>query len=359
MSQITPESLNKVMDDFVSAYLRLKGTSTAAYGVDEPDGAFGAALQGEGIRDFIVETGDTDVMSHLLTPSTSFKNRLSSLAIFAREGRSFVDSLNRHFRLQANANYTNLETYLRRFNTGESTKWQNLMAPEWSAIYNAIKGSRPEEYNCYFEVLQGSTYTNAVGKFVASGAGTGTFFDGEAIDSTYYCGGIPVIVVSGLTGSGVVTVTGNFYDPATKALDTNKTMLFTVSANGRWYRDTGSPGTAATDALMVNVTNITIAAGISAGTIYVEAERPALRSGTCGADVVSNTTVGLDDSASSITDFYVGYEIAVNSDNYAAKRTITGYNGTTKVVTVGSNWATNPTASVSKFRIFRPILPTT
>lgn len=357
MSLITVESLNKCLDELISAYMRVDGTSTAAYGVGEFGDSYGAANNLAQLRTAITETADNDVVETLGSSVTSARSKLTALLVCGAQMRGIKAAFDRHFRAQGSANYSNLETFLRRYNTGESTKWQVLQAPEWSALYNAIAGARPEEYNCYFEVLQGSTYANAVAKWVVTGAGTGTFTDGVAIDTTYYAGGIPALVTSGLTGSGDVTVTGTFYDPATKTTETSKTCIFTVSANGRAYRKTSSNGSAAADALLVGVDSVSAAAGITAGTIYVEAERPAFRSGTCGADTVTSTTVGLDDNASAITDFYVGYEIATNADAYT-KRTITAYNATTKVVTVGSSWATNPTASTSLFRIYRPTLPT-
>lgn len=357
MALIAVESLNKALDEIVSAYMRIDGTSTSGYGMGESGDTYGAAARLEDLQAIILQTADASVIETILGSVNSAKTNITALRICGAQLRAVKAALDRHFRSIGSANYSSLETFLRRYNTGESSKWQCLQAPEWSALYNAIAGARPEEYNCYFEVLQGSTYANAVAKWVVTGAGTGTFTDGIAIDTTYYAGGIPALVTSGLTGSGDVTVTGTFYDPATKTTETSKTCIFTVSANGRAYRKTSTNGNAAADALLVGVDSVSAAAGITAGTIYVEAERPAFRAGTLGADTVTSTTAGLDDNASSINDFYVGYEIATSADAYT-KRTITAYNGTTKVVTVGSNWATNPTASSSLFRVYRPQLPT-
>ena len=50
-----------------------------------------------------------------------------------------------------------------------------------------------------------------------------------------------------------------------------------------------------------------------------------------------------DASASSTTDFYVGAQVKIDSGTGVGQtRTITAYNGTSKVATVDRNWATNP-----------------
>ena len=65
------------------------------------------------------------------------------------------------------------------------------------------------------------------------------------------------------------------------------------------------------------------------------------------------STITLNASASSITDYYVGLAIAITASTGAGQvRTITAYNGTTKVATVDSAWTTNP-ANGSSFAIIQ------
>ena len=65
------------------------------------------------------------------------------------------------------------------------------------------------------------------------------------------------------------------------------------------------------------------------------------------------TTITLNATASSITDYYVGLAIAITASTGAGQiRTITAYNGTTKVATVDSAWTTNP-ANGSGFAIIQ------
>lgn len=353
MSVITVESLNKVMDKLVSAYKRADGTSVSGYGLGEDGDTYGTADALSDMTAFIQETADLEVITALGQKALNLEASLTALKVCAEKMLPFKSVLDAHFRRQQNASYSTLETFLQYYNTGGGGTWQVLQNPEWRDLYNNMMGGSryPEEYNLFFEVLQGSTYANAIRSKVVGGSETA----GATIDSTKYAGGIPSLLVSSFAGtSDTVTVTGTFYDPATKTTSSGVTATFTVTGNGKFYR---VAGTAASNALIISASSITIGANITASTrIDVEAERPALRSGTCGADVVSNSTVGLDDNASSITDFYVGYEIATNADNYT-KRTITAYNGTTKVATISGTWSTNPTASTSLFRIYRPQLP--
>jgi hypothetical protein len=76
---------------------------------------------------------------------------------------------------------------------------------------------------------------------------------------------------------------------------------------------------------------------------------PVLRYGTAQAGAAS--TITLDVGASSITDYYVGLAVAITLGTGAGQiRTISAYNGTSKVATVSASWTTNP-ASGSGFAL--------
>jgi hypothetical protein len=65
-------------------------------------------------------------------------------------------------------------------------------------------------------------------------------------------------------------------------------------------------------------------------------------------------TITLDASASATTDFYVGQQVVITGGTGARQtRTVTAYNGTTKVATVAPNWVTNPN-NTSTFAIIPP-----
>ena len=78
-------------------------------------------------------------------------------------------------------------------------------------------------------------------------------------------------------------------------------------------------------------------------------KQPVLRYGIAQAGAAS--TITLDAGASSITDYYVGLAVAITSGTGAGQiRTISAYNGTSKVATVSAAWTTNP-ASGSGFAL--------
>jgi len=83
----------------------------------------------------------------------------------------------------------------------------------------------------------------------------------------------------------------------------------------------------------------------------ISGRMPTLHYGVAQAGGAS--TITLNASASSITDYYVGLAIAITASAGAGQvRTITAYNGTTKVATVDSAWTTNP-ANGSSFAIIQ------
>lgn len=87
-----------------------------------------------------------------------------------------------------------------------------------------------------------------------------------------------------------------------------------------------------------SVGSVTAAITLSAKDSFV------VRNGTAQAGAAGSIT--LDASASATTDFYVGSQVKLDSGTGAGQtRTITAYNGTTKVATVDRNWATNPDAT--------------
>jgi hypothetical protein len=83
----------------------------------------------------------------------------------------------------------------------------------------------------------------------------------------------------------------------------------------------------------------------------ISGRMPTLHYGVAQAGGAS--TITLNASASSITDYYAGLAIAITASTGAGQvRTITAYNGTTKVATVDSAWTTNP-ADGSSFAIIQ------
>lgn len=359
MAILGTAQLNKMIDELVHAMVLAEGDAATGsgypngYGTGTEGGSSGAAGRLQQILTDLGAETDASIAGAFQPTLARVIEDVSAIKLIGRAVRRYLGRLNSHARQYGGSNFSSIETWLTYLNTGGGGPWAALQDQRWRDLYHQYASAYPAVNNVYFEVLQGAAdaprhfYTDALYKVVFSGAGTGTPTDGIEIDSTKYAGGVPALIMSGISGLGSIAITGTFFNPATSAVETGKTAVFSVAANGRHYRTTG--GTAHADALILGVESASLPAGITAGTFYIEAERPALRIGTAQAG--SATTITLDASASSTDDFYNGLVIGHSGDRYTW-RTITDYIGSTKVATVNAAWATNPTSS-DTFRILR------
>jgi hypothetical protein len=164
---------------------------------------------------------------------------------------------------------SSMDTFCTYYNVGAGGPWAALLSPDYRTLYGIFNNDTyPTAYNVYFEVLQGATYANGLRSLAVGGAQTA----GQDIDSAKYAGGFGQIKWAGATGSGTVTVTGTWR----KTDGTLRTAAAGTAALS------GATGTAvltppAANELLVLVTGIAVDAGITAGTIYAEAARPAGR----------------------------------------------------------------------------------
>jgi hypothetical protein len=272
MSAITAANVATCLDKLCRGYSSLVGTSASDMGIGESGATYGAYDALDDIRDLVVAAADNDQIGDMLTNMNANLVKFTASKIAGTYIGSTVKTISSHVsRRSGIAAITGLEAFLTYYNCTDATKWQCLAPTQWYDLYYAIYGVRPAINNVYFEVLQGSTYANGLRKLVVA---TTTQTAGATVDSAKYCGGFPQIKVSGITGSGVVTVTGTEYNPATKTTTAGVTWTVTASADTTYAL---AVGTAAADSLIVAVSNIAVAAGITAGTIYVEAARPSGR----------------------------------------------------------------------------------
>ncbi len=355
MALVSSDYFVLLVDKLVRAYVYALSASGQTYGIGENGDTDRAAGEFTDAASLVAGSADTSLQAALSTPCLLSQAACSSKYLIGVPTKKLIYGLSGYLRGQASASYSDLDSFLTYLNQN-SPYWVCPVDYRWYTLYNASFGSGSTRYpaqgNLYFEVLQGSTYSNALAKFIVSGAGAGATTLGASISSSLYAGGTPCVKVSSLTGSGVVTVTGTAYDPATGTVSTGKTWTATISSGGggRFYL---SPGTAAASSYILAVSSITIASGITAGTFYIEAERATWRTSTAVAG--ASTTITLDASASAITDAYVGCSIGHSGDKYTW-RTCSAYNGSTKVATVSSSWSSNPTGS-DTFRVLRPQFP--
>jgi len=284
MSALSAANAVAQTDKLTAFFLALLGTSgsglglgtSGANGTGLPASTGGAFQKVKDLQTLIIGINDPIQIASLMGPSNTLLTNVDALQATNQIAQGYISALDILARAAALVGVTDLNSYLSYYNTGSGGPWNCLCAPDFVNLYFACKSAFPSAPNAYFEVLQGAawqgtTFTNALGKFIVSGAGAGAFTAGFAIDSTHFAGGFGQLNVSGLTGSGVVTVTGNWRNPdGTTQTATNGTA--TIAGNGVTVL---TPPSA--NALLYAVTNIAIAAGITAGTLYVEAKRPSGR----------------------------------------------------------------------------------
>lgn len=279
---LTLAQLNRLIDESCRYLERVRNyDSSTGYGIGEDGFTNLASGTADNIVSYVLSTADATVIEYLLTPANRIAD-VTEAARFTRDRfRNLWEKLEALVRLLGISGVTSIETYLAYYNTGAGGTWTALQNPAWYDLYYKWKGAYPHLTNPYFEIIKdgiwrGTSYANALGRFVVSGAGAGTFTDGAAVDYTKYAGGTGKINVSSLTGSGNVTITGLGMNPATRAVTASVTWITSISGTGLTTVVVGG-GTAPADCLLVDVTNVTIAAGITAGTFYIEAHKPASR----------------------------------------------------------------------------------
>lgn len=275
---ITADDFELFADRLCQAYERMRGGSSYGVGVvGDTDKAYGAL---DDLLGDISTTADPDIIGGLYSTAKVARDSTYAERLALRQMQGILERLDGLVRAANIANsITNIETFLDYYNTGAGGNWNCLMpGPQWRELYYQWKRAYPAIDNLYFEIKQGgtfrgTTYTNALGKFVATGAGTGTFTNGAAVDTAKYAGGVGNLKVSGLAGSGNVTITGTGWNPATGAITASVTWIVAVSGDGNVAIVPGG-GTAPANCLINDVTNIATPAGITAGTFYVEALKP-------------------------------------------------------------------------------------
>lgn len=276
MALISAAAVNSVLDMAVQFSLRAIGTSPAGVGLGRSGSGWGAAGSAASLREAVRGIADAGIVADLIRPAVSLAQTTDGVAMAVRRLEPMLNALERHVRLnREDPDLTTLDAYLDHLNTGGSTKWLGLQAPHWREVATSWRsGLAPLATNVYFEVLEGSAYPSGLGALTV-GAG---FTPGATIDASLYAGGFPWIKWSGASGSGTITVTGTARNPATREVATGRTWTASLSgATGQLALIPGGPSPAPTDALIVAVSGITADGGVTAGTILVEARRPAGR----------------------------------------------------------------------------------
>jgi len=265
MAAITASQVLLVTDKSVAWWIALKGTNASGYGLGGPSSTAGAWKKGSEIEGIIAAFGDWDLSAVLGTSARLLRDNSDSETAGGSIASALLSALNRACSQAGITGADDLNTFATAKNTAVAT-WQCLFAPDFLDLYLAVNGTAPSPWNVYFEILQGATYANAMGKLVV---GTG-FTSGATISSSSYAGGFGQVTASGITGSDTVTVGGTWRKPDGTTETGNGTA--SVTGNGTVVL---TPPTA--NDLLLSVSSISAGAGITAGTIYAEALRPAGR----------------------------------------------------------------------------------
>lgn len=280
MGLLTPAHVVYLTDKLTAAYLAALGTSGSGYGMG--DTTFGASLKALNLKTMVQGSSigifaDADLQQILTPAAVQLNNSVGApiaTRIFAEKFGPFSRTLNTVAQnaRSLDASIVDLDSFMTWENFGNGvTYWQCLAPPDWANMYLALYSVVPNHLNCYFDVLQGATYTNALAKLIV---GTGTtlgasinILPGAQNQTPAYAGGYAWANVSGLTGSGLLTVTG--HDQAGNV----ETWTHTISGNGL----TQLTPSGRAYSLITSVSTVVAAGGISAATIYIEAHRPAGR----------------------------------------------------------------------------------
>lgn len=285
---LSATKVNKFLDELSRMYaLALGGSSYGIGSTGDTDRAADAAAD---LETYLAGLGDSAMQLALTRAVQATTAAMDAATLIGSKTRSVYNGLNGQVRALGITGVRTLDAYLSYLNYGVGGTNTALQCPYFRELFAAwSNGTNPTKYNLYFvvkagTVFDGVTYTNALRKWVVTGAGTGTATAGTAVPNDgggtpvyEYAGGVPYLAVSGLTGSGVVTVTGTQYDPATQTYTAGKTWTATVSADGDAALASGGGSAASANALIVAVSAISAAAGITAGTIYAQAHAPTSR----------------------------------------------------------------------------------
>lgn len=279
---ISPSDACSVLDLVASAWLRGVGTQASNLGIGLPAAGWGAGGPLYSLRAVLATMGETylEPVAAIINPVLALANGLDGQAIMAVQLQPIYAALQAHVAASGVSGVSNFDSWLSYYNVGAGGPWQALMPgpawamfQKWTGLTNGLSAS-----NTYFEVLQGATYTNALAKGVVSGPGACTPTVGFTVDSGHYAGGFPFLNASGITGSGLVTVTGTAFNPVQNAPVSGVTWTASVTAGSSTPSlAPGGSSPAPANSLIIGATNITVASGITAGTLYVEAHRPAGR----------------------------------------------------------------------------------
>lgn len=276
MGAVSAATILALTDKYAAYWNCFLGTDGSGLGLGTAGGTARAKSKvsgSGGLESIILGTNDIVQINFVGANLALLDNQTDAVnAISSYLTQPFAD-LDKLCRAAGLTGVTDLNSFLTYYNTGSGGPWACLVAPDFRVVYDAVKKSNLAVQNAYYEVLNGAsfdgnTFTNALRKLVVSGA---VQTAGFSIDSTQYAGGFGQVTTSGFTGSSdTVSVAGTWRKVDGTTATGNATA--TVAGNGTVVLTPPF-----TNALLLSVSSISVGAGITGGTIYAEAKRPAGR----------------------------------------------------------------------------------
>lgn len=220
----------------------------------------------------ISDTGEYYVLADLLAGANDLTGRLATSTVAQNTLQPFIAALNTHCSQRAPMVGINSIQSIDSF----AGYWNGvvfndvLFSPDFRDLYSAAIGAELTPANCYSpEILQGSEYPNAMGKW-AQGSG---FTDGAAVNTTKYGMAKPKLKVATALQCTVgqtmtITVSGKNHTGA------SATWTYVTTGN---TLNVGEYDFAETDWIQ-DVTNIEISVtgggSVTQGVLYVEGRKP-------------------------------------------------------------------------------------
>lgn len=290
---ISTTALTLFLDAITKMFIAARGSDPTDDQAPANPNGFGFGVDNEwGVGSYVIDTleavvaaGDAgitgiDPIVALGNEVQSLQTKLSIRTIASNYFSSTLAVLQSH--IAGSTNQQSIDKYLTFLNCEDATPWQLLMPAAFNDLHNLVYNAYLQPNNVWTEVLQGipasnpnvRVYENALGKLLVAGS----FTPGIEIDPDGSCGGFPVLKIASITGNGDVTVTGNAFDPSTKAVVEGVTWIASnVSSPINYTLLPSGPNAAPDNSLIVKVTDMDSTQPISAMTAYVEAHRPSGR----------------------------------------------------------------------------------
>jgi len=266
---LTPATLITLVDKTTAFSLAEIGTVGSGYGAGDRSlslgSTWGTDLKARNLESLVLGTADPDRIKRLFNSVDALVTASNYEVQLKNQLSGWLTALNQDCRLSgitgAYPGVVDIDTFAAYFNTGAGGPWLCLLPPDWIAVSFNVLGKNPQAVNVYSPAIVN------MAQWVITGAGTGTFTPGTAVGAAYAGAAVPQLTTTGITGTGIVTVTGTNHAGVAA-----RTWTVSVTGNAVY---TLVP-TVATD-LLHSVTSIAAASGLTAGTAVVGAAIPAGR----------------------------------------------------------------------------------